>query len=144
MRESWTEWANRELGRDGHTFRRGRPKAKTRAEHLSPEDYRRSLEIAAERERDGPWREFVQRVAELFGDDRNRKLVDWLHRQREARLREPRDPDQMAADLAFLADCELEEHELQAFIREIEAQLERERREPRQPPDRSGLGGFER
>ncbi len=50
MQDSWTEWANRELGRGRVQFQRGKPKALTRAENLSPEDYQRSLEIAAERE----------------------------------------------------------------------------------------------
>ena len=69
MQDSWCQWANRALAGDGQTFERGRPKAETRAEHLSPEDYRRSLDIAAERERDGPCRQFVDRIAEMFGDD---------------------------------------------------------------------------
>ena len=95
MQTSWTEWANRELGDGRVRFQRGRPKAETRAEHLSPEDYRRSLDIAAERDR--PWRDLVNRIADTFGDgdqrSRQYNMVKWLHRRRADVCGEPCDPD---------------------------------------------------
>ena len=51
MQDSWAEYASQHLGQQ---FERGRPKARTRSEHLSPEDYRRSLELAAECDRPRP------------------------------------------------------------------------------------------
>ena len=116
MQDSWCQWANRALARDGQTFERGRPKAETRAEHLSPEDYRRSLDMAAERERDGPWPELVGRVVAVFdggkdkGKSNEREMVEWLHGQRERRLGKPRDSDRIAADLDLLTDGKLSEH----------------------------------
>ena len=131
MQDSWTEWANRELG-DGVRFQRGRPKAQTRAEHLSPEDYRRSLDIAAERERDGPCRQFVDRIAEICGDDgdddRYRRLALWLNLERERFLGEPLDPERVVADIDLLADGEIDEDELQAITRELEGRLARRAR----------------
>ena len=53
MQDSWAAYTSQHLGQ---RFERGRPKAQTRSEHLSPEDYKRSLELAADRERDGPSR----------------------------------------------------------------------------------------
>ena len=130
MQDSWCQWANRALAGDGQTFERGRPKAETRAEHLSPEDYRRSLDIAAERERDGPCRQFVDRIAEMFGDDgdRYRRLALWLNLERERHLGEPLDPERVVADIDLLADGEIEEYELQAITRELEGRLERRAR----------------
>ena len=70
--------------------------------------------------------EFVLRIAELFGDGaaRNRRLAEWLHKERERLLGEPRDPQRMAADIHLLADGEIEEYDLVA--REIEAKLANE------------------
>ena len=128
MQDSWTEWANRELGDGRVRFQRGRPKAETRAEHLSPEDYQRSLDIAAERDR--PWRELVGRVVAVFDGDKGksneREMVEWLHGQRERRLGKPRDSDRIAADLDLLTDGRLPEHELRFAARDIEAELDRE------------------
>ena len=135
MQTSWTEWANRELGDGRVRFQRGRPKAETRAEHLSPEDYQRSLDIAAER--DQPWRELALRIAGAFGDgdDGSRRMVEWMHKERERRFGEPCDPDRMADDIQLVSDRDIDEYDRQLIAREIEAKLENERRGP---------GGFER
>ena len=112
MQDSWAAYASQHLGQ---RFERGRPKAQTRSEHLSPEDYKRSLELAADRER--PWRELVGRIVAVFdgGKDKGneREMVEWLHGQRERRLGKPRDSDRIAADLDLLTDGKLPEHELQ-------------------------------
>ena len=126
MQDSWTEYASQHLGQ---RFERGRPKAQTRSEHLSPEDYKRSLELAADRERDGPWRELVGRIVAVFdgggkGRSGQRQMVEWLHRQQEG-LGSPRDPDRIAADLDLLTEGKLPEHELQLVARGIEAELDR-------------------
>ena len=115
MQDAWAEWANRELGDGRVQFQRGRPKAETRAENLSPEDYKRSLELAADRERDGPWRELVGRIVAVFdgggkGRSGQRQMVEWLHRQQEG-LGSPRGPDRIAADLDLLTEGKLPEHE---------------------------------
>ena len=132
MQTSWTEWANRELGDGRVRFQRGRPKAETRAEHLSPEDYRRSLDIAAERDR--PWRDLVDRIAETFGDgdqrSRQYNMVKWLHRRRADVCGEPCDPDRIVADLDRLAEGQLTAEEAQTYTEQMEAELENERERP--------------
>ena len=132
MQTSWTEWANRELGDGRVRFQRGRPKAETRAEHLSPEDYQRSLDIAAERDR--PWRDLVNRIADTFGDgdqrSRQYEMVKWLHKRRAAMFGEPCDPDRIVADLDRIADGQLTGEELQTYTEEAEAELEREQARP--------------
>ena len=57
-------------------------------------------------------------------------MVEWMHKERERRFGEARDPDRMADDIQLLSDREIDEYDRQLIAREIEAKLENECRGP--------------